>query len=189
MSEADLIKPGTPIPESLEVKNQRLADLARYVVWVFPGLFGETKQGAWITPDGMDDFIQNLNEEFTQPSGPELLNHMVHRIIEVCEDRLYLPDFEDLDEETTVAWASLMPNLADDLPKRLVDASDLAVGQALLVLDALFWGDISKARLHALMAQQIARLVSEFMGHYGFIILACYVSVVLHGNLPKVIYS
>ena len=194
------------IPESDEVVEQRIRDLADYVEYKFPQLYhhppvadGEDANEPLVvnlTKGSVIPVIQELDSEFNTWHRYSMLLHLAYLVSDKMDPLMgdlvaqFLDDegIDDVDEEAgtlEVIWASVLP-LFDGELKPVCEAARFAI--TTLMSFTLMENDADSEVYYGII-ESIGPAIPLFFGMLGFYAISMYINIVKNGSFPKVVYS
>ena len=194
------------IPESDEVMEQRIRDLADYIEYKFPQLYHHPEVAEGENPD--EPLVVNLTKGSVRPVIQELdlefstwhrystiwylsylvsekMDPLMENLIEQFLDEEGMDDLEEEAGTIEVVWASVLP-LFDGEFRPVCEAARYAITK--LMSSTLMEND-KDIDVYYEILDSIGPAIPYFFGMLGFYAISMYINIVKNGSFPKVVYS
>ena len=178
------------IPESEEVVEQRVRDLANYLQVSLPSLFDA--QEVRTTTSAVLDILGELDYQFSDWHRMGLIAFLAGAVAESMEDSVDNAVEAHMDEEEDdevivtgtpeILWEGLFPTFSGDLGK----LSSLAGSVVALFLNDAMWSDPAWGNIAIDQLEQLGDLIELFKGMLGFNLLCAYIRIVGRSEYPEI---
>lgn len=199
---------GFEIPESFEVAEQRVRDLAMFIWAKFPSLF-EIPDGEEIRVpvplSEVQDILEEMGEEFSSSEvhrrallaviGGVLTECVRPHLDHAAADYMNDQDFtdEELEEfggsvsgSLDVLWYELFPQFSEDSPiGRVMAVAGLALAG---FFNSMLWDDPSWDMVWDTLETVMGHYDDRYVGAIGFLAVCAYIRVAKFRELPNIAY-